>query len=408
MGYSFVMRGQNATIQDMSGVVISNKLDVGTYNLKYDERFDVINLERVADMTKPIKLYGQVTKRVNRIIDRFLKRVGNTGVLLSGIPGSGKTVLARELASKCLALDIPVILVPTPTPVGAMQRILTAVGEKPIMFLFDELEKTHDQDDLNGMLTFLDGTSSSKAKYLSVITVNDIDALPDPFFSRPNRVYLHYTHGGVDETVIDEIIEDRLINKQFAASLRERLSRTFYINMDSLINLIDEMNIGQIGVDEALDGLNIEVQMPVYYTPEVTVSVGNKKLKFEPYRQCLTVHIDYIMGSSFTELDRSVHNPSWNLMGTIKDPELTNNIVKQLSQHHDMTEDQIQTALNLTADEMSLHYGVNLDVYINSSDWVRDPDVRCGLKHEFTYDDTYQVKIKLIPIFPKQSTSDWR
>ena len=71
-------------------------------------------LTRISDNFKmPTKIYGDVNTFANRIISTYTDRCFrhlNTGVLFSGIKGSGKTLQAKTIANN-LVKTMPVIMV---------------------------------------------------------------------------------------------------------------------------------------------------------------------------------------------------------------------------------------------------------------------------------------------------------
>ena len=59
----------------------------------------------------PAKFYGKHNTHKQEILTAFNKAEGATGVLLRGIKGAGKSVLAEDLCNSLLAKYIPVIFV---------------------------------------------------------------------------------------------------------------------------------------------------------------------------------------------------------------------------------------------------------------------------------------------------------
>lgn len=209
------------------------------------------------------RYYGDLVARGQRIIDAFQSRSTNTGILLVGEKGTGKSLLARYV---CLELGLPVIIINNPWNVDALHHLLSAVEQECVVFL-DEFEKNfsnrrNDEDDSqemggaqNKLLTILDGTLSGKKLFL--MTANNKYHISDFLLNRPGRVYYQLTFGSLDDAFIQEYCEEHLDDKSQVASVL-MVSRMFGLfSFDMLQSLVAEMNRHHERPEESVKFLNM-------------------------------------------------------------------------------------------------------------------------------------------------------
>lgn len=238
-------------------------LPKGIYSLQENMS---LKLEK-SDFVFPSKIYNNLDKIAERYLNTFNKNENKSlGVLLSGFSGNGKTLLSKILSYKS---NIPTILVSKYTP-----NLLNFVNDinQEVIILFDEFEKNYDTEEKqNDLLPILDGVFSSKK--LFVLTSNT-DELNKFLLNRPGRILYHKHFEGVELDVIEEIVNDQLVNKDYKDELIEICQVIGSISVDSLIALINEMNNYSETARESLKHLNIKPQNHVY---EVILLINNKK-----------------------------------------------------------------------------------------------------------------------------------
>jgi len=211
-------------------------------------------LSMVPDLKTEPKLYGGIEKRVERVMTTFQSRPINTGVMLSGEKGSGKTLLAKCLSRACQALDMPVIMV-TQTMAGEGFNDLMRSIEQPHMLFIDEFEKIYNEPEHQSqLLSLLDGTFGSKR--LTVITLNEQQRMNQYLMNRPGRFFYHFKYDGLDKQFIHDYAADNLIDKA-RADEAVRVSSLFdKFNFDILKALIEEMNRYGESAKDAAEFLN--------------------------------------------------------------------------------------------------------------------------------------------------------
>ena len=84
-----------------------DKLPIGTYRLRQDERTREFFLVKVENFKMPNKLYGDLS-HIDRFLNTFKHQNKNLAVLLSGEKGSGKTNDSKLL---CIKSGMPVIII---------------------------------------------------------------------------------------------------------------------------------------------------------------------------------------------------------------------------------------------------------------------------------------------------------
>jgi len=165
----------------------------------------------------------------------------NLGILLRGIKGSGKTMYAKEF---CRRMNMPVIIIAEQVnfeSTAFLQFMSNPSFNNSIVF-FDEYDKImKDHEHKHSLLPLLDGSVSSK--YIFVITVNDDSAISKYMTNRMNRVKYCKSFDDLDSSIIEEVIEDKLENKDNASSVRALLDIIKIKTYDLLVNIINEMNL---------------------------------------------------------------------------------------------------------------------------------------------------------------------
>lgn len=202
----------------------------------------------------PAKIYGSADNDCDRIIRTFFSRKQNTGVLLSGLKGSGKTLQAKLIIHE-LSKTIPVIVVDDKIDAA---YIKAAVDELVLSCVFlDEFEKlypkTEDRDQV-GFLSLLDGTSTGKA--LFVLTVNDMHVNRN-LVNRPGRIFYHKSYEYLPYSFITDYLSDNLVVKD---NLTELAGRLFFsdASFDIIQCAVEELNrYPELGMS-ALQLMNIE------------------------------------------------------------------------------------------------------------------------------------------------------
>ena len=246
--------------------VVTDKLPKGVYELNFDAFSKEFFLDYISESFElPEKVYGIEKGLVERITTTYERLNKNFGVLLKGLKGTGKTVIAKQVSNR---LELPVILVNK--SYGDMGQFINSIDQDVIMF-FDEFEKTyelstyHDDDDeeekpgkksVNQLLTLMDGVFTSKHKRLFLLTTNKV-YLPDAMISRPSRIRYVKEFSDLSYEDIIEILTDSVEDKKLIPELAEILKELECITVDIVKSVAEEANIYGVATKEFFSIFNV-------------------------------------------------------------------------------------------------------------------------------------------------------
>lgn len=233
-------------------------------------------LEKTSDRyTFPYKIYGTSDKITNRIKAAWSKLPSNFGILLNGLKGTGKTITAQQIVNWAIDSGIAVLNVSQPIPLA---DIMTHI-EQPLLVLFDEFEKTHDETRSAGcqqeLLTAIDGVARNEYRRMFLFTTNT-KKVNENFIDRPSRIRYCWEFGRMGPDLIEMVIDD-LLDKSlahFKAGIIGYLNSREVLTMDVVKTVITECNIFREPPADFAEVMNLTEKEPAGYTLEIVESDG--------------------------------------------------------------------------------------------------------------------------------------
>jgi hypothetical protein len=254
----FLKSGNTFRVSTKEAMDLHDALPPGNYVVKEMPMDGPLYLEHIESFEIKGKRYGDLDKNTDRILNTFMDRTASTGVMLAGEKGSGKSLLAKNLAiESARRFDIPCIVINAPW-VGDKFNAFMQMIEQPCMVLFDEFEKVYDEDDQEKALTLLDGVFPSKK--LFVLTCNDKWRVNQHMRNRPGRLFYMLDYKGLDANFIMEYCADNLkaTLQHHAEKLCQIAALFAQFNFDMLKATVEEMNRYDEAPQDALRMLNVK------------------------------------------------------------------------------------------------------------------------------------------------------
>ncbi len=206
------------------------------YNLMYNEYTGVSYFEEDGSLNLPSKVYS--TEDDDRFVKRVITYYNNTdklstGVMLSGIKGTGKTVLAKVIARDS---GLPVIVVNENYPTRRINDFFKKFST-PVCVIFDEVDKNWNTEFLLG---WLDGVQTN-AKKLVLFTCNDDNIVSTYLKDRCSRVrYLRKFAADENTKFLKSIIADKGIDDKNDEIYKFITSSFNLLSMDNILSFLDE------------------------------------------------------------------------------------------------------------------------------------------------------------------------
>lgn len=212
------------------------------YTVEVDNWSDAISFKLSPDLVMPEKLYEteDSTKFVNKVINYFNKSTdGTTGVMLSGLKGSGKTITAKNIA---LHSNLPIILIDKSFRPSMLSKLFNLLETIPACIFFDEIDKLGKDYDSDYLLKVLDGANTC-GKKLVLCTCNDADDINEYLKDRCSRIRYWREFDEIPPSLITEILSDKLNDKTEVNALTDFIIENFdCISFDNIVSFADEVN----------------------------------------------------------------------------------------------------------------------------------------------------------------------
>lgn len=228
------------------------------YNISVDRYTDAISLEETSGLSLPSKVY--CTQRDERFIDKVinsynLSESGFTGVMLAGLKGSGKTVMAKMIANKS---GLPIINIDKSIRPYILRNLVENLGDTSVCFLFDELDKVLADYDDSVLLQVLDG-SDTKGKHMILFTCNDDDEISEYLIDRCSRIRYWREFDEMSPSLIMEVLNDKLNDKKEVKSLTDFIKDNFEVcSFDNIASFVKEANdYPTITYEELFEDMNL-------------------------------------------------------------------------------------------------------------------------------------------------------
>ena len=270
------------------GVETFYNLPVATYGVCFNNQHGYFYLECRSDLeSNESKIYGDYSKKADKVVRSFDLTNRNFGVIISGHKGSGKSLLVRMISEKVSKNNIPVIIVDKAIP--GVATFLGSIDQK-VMIVFDEFEKTFAKD-YDGhdpqveLLSLFDGVDGGKK--LFVVTCNDIKNINEFFVNRPGRFHYHFEVEFPNSEQISKYLHDKL-GDGFDDEI-DRISKLGVmadLTYDSLRAISFDLKQGY-SLDDTLRDLNIGYGDEVCFDIDVFFDDGTVMKGYsQPVRMC--------------------------------------------------------------------------------------------------------------------------
>lgn len=248
----FIKNGNTVKISPDGAIDIVETLPTGTYVVKYNQ-YTGYYLEIIDNFKVAGKIYGNSIKHRDKVVNTYLDRNKNTGVMLVGEKGSGKTMLSKSISEYGVQINIPTVIVNESFTGDEFATFLGAIEQRCII-IFDEFEKTYTREKQEEILTILDGVFPSNK--LFIFTCNNKYLVDEHMKNRPGRIYYMVEFKGVSREFILEYCDDNLKNMDNAEGVCALASLFDQFNFDTLKALVEEMNRYNETAQEAIELLN--------------------------------------------------------------------------------------------------------------------------------------------------------
>jgi DNA replication protein DnaC len=217
-------------------------------------------LTRAESFAMPKKVYGNAHERAQRILKTYTGRGDKSmGVMCSGRPGTGKTILSKLTANMAHEMGMPIIIVRQGYFGPPMSAFLESLPNKCLMFI-DEIEKVYDSTEArHWLLSVLDGTVNSSHLWLA--TCND-PHIGEAFESRPGRIRYHYRFQDMDDEVVQGMINEAIKSKTMRKAVIEMASKIHNLTPDMLCAIIEECLIHNELPSSFIEFLNVDTSIP--------------------------------------------------------------------------------------------------------------------------------------------------
>ena len=229
-----------------------NNLPPDIYFVRYSQDKGYYLLKRSDIDTNESKIYGVHHQKCDKILSAFELFDRNLGVIISCDKGIGKSLFARLLSSKAIEKGMPVLIIDWCT--RGLGDFIESIDQECVV-LFDEFDKTFNDDSQNELLSLLDGLTAGKKLFL--VTCNSLSKLSEFMVNRPGRFHYHLRFEYPGAMEVREYLEDKL-PQQYHNEIKEVVifSRKVKLNYDCLRAIAFELSTG-LSFQEAIKDLNI-------------------------------------------------------------------------------------------------------------------------------------------------------
>jgi hypothetical protein len=224
-----------------------------TYEL-HNTQMDEPCLSEIDSFTFPEKYYlsDGDKKFMNKVINTYKKTTKlTTGVLFSGLKGSGKTLMAKKTA---IESGLPIIVINGSVQASDIESFFSKVSTD-VCIIMDEMDKDWY---LPRLLGFFDGVKST-CKKLILCTANDEREIDKYFNDRCSRIRYKRTFESIGKDVVKTILSDYFdTDEQIEGAAEFCSSAMSVLSYDNVVIFGEECkNNPNVDFDEILNDLNI-------------------------------------------------------------------------------------------------------------------------------------------------------
>lgn len=231
---------KSATLPDTS--ISSSILPPNVYKFVVTESMMGVeySFNALTPFSEPNKYYGNLVQTADHITHYRLNNKGNLGVLLHGISGTGKSLLAKRLCNQIQKeTESPIIIIDQSSieHLGNCIQLLNT----PCIFLLDEFEKLFDNnDEQNALLSILDGVYQTNHTF--ILTANDNRRINKYMFGRPSRIRYAIEYDTLDAETVEEVLQDLLIDKTKVSKCLTLMLQVEPLSFDIITQFASEVN----------------------------------------------------------------------------------------------------------------------------------------------------------------------